>query len=143
LSTISKSGSRLLRVRSYSMNGWLGQGATGWNAALFHVMQKSSEISQPDGTFVLIEEHPDSINDPLLLVDMAGTGSGTTIVDYPAAFHSGAANVAKADGRVEFWQWVDPRTMPSVRYNGLLALNVASPNNLDVARLQKATTYPR
>jgi len=141
LSAISRAAGSVLRVRSYSMNGWVGQGAVGWNLAPFQVMQKNSQISQPDGTFVLIEEHPDSINDPLLLVDMAGSGSRATIVDYPAAFHSGAANVAKADGRVEFWQWVDPRTMPPMRYGGLLPLNVPSPNNLDVARLQQATTY--
>src|SRR5438552_2508813 len=62
----------LLRVRSYSMNSWVGESATGWldSPDVFEKPARNSQIRQPDQTFVLIEEHPDSINDGTFFVDM-------------------------------------------------------------------------
>ena len=107
----------------------------------FQVMTKTAEISQPDRTFVLVEEHPDSINDSLFAIDLEQVGASARIVDFPAAFHLRGANLGMADGHVEYWQWADVRTMPPVTYSGTLGLNVASPNNRDVARLQAAASY--
>src|SRR5213595_1403840 len=61
-----------LRVRSYSMNSWIGDGASGWlfnSPGVIQVIANRSQVRQPDQTFVFIEEHPDSINDGMLYVD--------------------------------------------------------------------------
>ena len=133
-----------LRVRSYSMNAWIGDGASGWIGSptgAFQIATNRSQVRQPDQTFVFIEEHPDSINDGMLYVDMVSTGPATRIIDYPAAYHYLGANLSFADGSVRYRQWVDPRTTPPPHYNNSLSLNVSSPRNLDVAWLQSVTTY--
>ena len=133
-----------LRVRSYSMNAWIGDGASGWIGSptgAFQMATNRSQVRQPDQTFVFIEEHPDSINDGMLYVDMVSTGPATRIIDYPAAYHYLGANLSFADGSVRYRQWVDPRTTPPPHYNNSLSLNVSSPRNLDVAWLQSVTTY--
>ena len=133
-----------LRVRSYSMNSWVGDGASGWIGSptgAFQIATQSSQVRQPDQTFVFIEEHPDSINDGMLFVDMVSVEPDTRIIDYPAAYHFLGANLSFADGSVRYRQWVDPRTTPPPHYNNSLGLNVSSPRNLDVAWLQSVTTY--
>ena len=126
------------RVRSYSMNSYLGPAASGYSAG-YQIMVNQNQISQPERTFALLEEHPGSINDGSLIVDVASTGSATVLVDVPAAFHAGAATIAFADGHTELWQWTDARTMPPI--GGVSVGNIACPNNADVTRLQKVTTY--
>ncbi len=131
-----------LRVRSYSMNGYVGPTLSVWSPS-FQVMTKMPEVSQPDRIFVFTEEHPDSINDPVFLCDPASVGANAKIIDYPGHFHLGGANLSMADGHSEYWQWADARTMPPVMNNNNLPLNVGSPNNPDVARLQAAASYLR
>ncbi|MCX6927350.1 MAG: hypothetical protein NT154_29720 [Verrucomicrobia bacterium] len=138
LSTVIRSGAPYLRVRSYSMNGYVGQGAIGWSLG-FQVMTNMSQVPQADRTFLLLEEHPNSLNDGTFTSDLAGVGAGTTLVDFPAYFHLGGANLGMADGHVEYWQWADARTMPPLTQGGLGF--IAVPNDPDVARLQKVTSY--
>ena len=105
-------------------------------------MTKMVEVPQPDRIFVLLEEHPGSINDSQFLSDLADKGAAAQIIDYPGYFHLGGANLGMADGHIEYWQWSDTRTMPPV--NGAqLILAVPSRNNPDVARLQAAASYPK
>src|SRR5438477_1670604 len=133
-----------LRVRSYSMNSWVGGGASGWIGSptgAFQIATNSSQVRQPDQTFVFIEEHPDSINDGMLFVDMVSAGPSANIIDFPAPYHYLGANLSFADGSVQYHQWLDPRTTPPVRYNSALVLYIESANNPDVAWLQSVTTY--
>src|SRR5437773_5177666 len=115
-----------LRVRSYSMNGYVGDGTVGWTAG-FQTMTNRSQFRQPDRTFVFIEEHPDSINDGLFVIDMTA-GVGARLIDFPAAYHHYGANLGFADGSAQFRPWVDPRTSP-IR----LTFGLSSPNNADIA----------
>ena len=137
LSAVVIGGVTKLRVRSYSMSDVMGPTPSGWNPS-YQNMAKLSEVCQPNRIYVLLEEHADSINDSTIVVSM----SGGQIIDYPAALHQGGANIAMADGHVEYWQWADVRTMPPVR-NIPLALNVPSPGNPDVERLRAAGSYPK
>jgi prepilin-type processing-associated H-X9-DG protein len=130
-------------ARSYSMNGWIGEGASGWvgePTAPFQIQTHISLIRQPDQTFVFVEEHPDSINDGAFMVDVSRTGSSARLLDFPAAYHSQGANVSFADGSVQYRQWVDPRT---VSFTRVPLPPVTQPNNPDVAWLQRVTTYRR
>ena len=88
----------------------------------------------PTMVWVLIDEHPDSINDAAFAVQIVEPNdlSLARIIDYPASYHNGACGFSFADGHSEIRKWVDGRTVVPVRNNDTLPLNVASPNNLDV-----------
>jgi hypothetical protein len=132
-----------IRVRSYSMNSWVGVGAVGWlnSVNVFQVQTNLAQVRQPDQTFVFIEEHPDSINDGVLFIDLDQTGPATQIIDLPAAYHYFGGQLGFADGSVRLRQWVDPRTSPPV--TGIPPSTSFSPNNLDIAWLQGVTSYRR
>ena len=117
------------RVRSYSMNGWVGDGTSEWTSG-FQIMTNRSRIRQPDRTFVFIEEHPASINDGLFVVDMSASGP---LVDYPVSYHYSGANLGFADGSVVYHQWLNiPATI------GPILPPIRGP---DVTWLQSVTTY--
>ena len=135
------------RVRSYSMNGYLGR-VSGWSAG-YRTIRQLGDISPmtPSRLFVFIEEQENSINDGVFFCDMTGylprDPRGFTIIDFPAAWHGGGATLSFADGHVESWLWRDRRTTPLLKFGQPLALGQISPNNVDVARLQDVTTRPQ
>lgn len=135
------------RIRSYSMNSSVGTLTSNW-APRHRTFLKTSDLTAPgpSRTFLMSDEHPDSINDGSLSVAMDGFEGNASLrrwVDFPGSHHLGAANLSFADGHLETWQWRDARTTPPIRNTGTLALNVPSPNNPDVDRLQAVTTTRR
>jgi prepilin-type N-terminal cleavage/methylation domain-containing protein/prepilin-type processing-associated H-X9-DG protein len=106
---------------------------------------KLSAIKQPSPSllWVLMDEHPGSINDAGLAVECGLTGPAAKIIDFPASFHNGAAGISFADGHSEIHKWLDSRT--KVPFTGSLIpqLNIPSPNNPDVAWLQPRTSAIR
>jgi prepilin-type processing-associated H-X9-DG protein len=148
-STVSMSGRAQPRVRSVSMNHAQGTRPGGGSVTAsflthppYQVYAKLSEIIDPapDMLWVLVDEHPDSINNGGMAVQCVGRGPAARIIDYPASFHNGACGFSFADGHSEIKRWVDPRTTPPVRYNNQLELNVPSPNNPDVTWMQERTS---
>jgi prepilin-type processing-associated H-X9-DG protein len=83
---------------------------------------------------VLLDEHPDSINDAAFAVQMVEPDNlgAARIIDYPASYHNAACGFSFADGHSEIRKWIDPRTVVPARYDNSLSLNVASPDNRDV-----------
>jgi prepilin-type N-terminal cleavage/methylation domain-containing protein/prepilin-type processing-associated H-X9-DG protein len=152
------------RVRSYSMNQAIG---TQWNVAGGHTPMpegwldnygssttwltygKSSAIGRPSPSmlWVLIDEHPDSINDAGFSVDCKDTGAAAKIIDMPGSYHNGACGIAFADGHSEIKAWQDARTKPIPSYvfpyTGIGLNQIASPNNQDIAWLQARTSALR
>jgi prepilin-type N-terminal cleavage/methylation domain-containing protein/prepilin-type processing-associated H-X9-DG protein len=148
-SAVTIRGTRYPRVRSVSMNHAQGTKLGGGPVTAewlthppYRVYSKLSEITGPpaSGLWILVDEHPDSINNGGLAVECVDRGPAARIVDYPASSHNGAGGLSFADGHSEIHKWLDPRTKPPVRYNNLLQLNVRSPNNPDVAWLQERTS---
>jgi len=134
-----------LRVRSVSMNGYLGERSGTFTAGYKQFKTIQSIVDpKPAECFLFIEEREDSINDPWFPIDMASYDplrpAGHQIVDYPADWHDGSAVLSFVDGHVENWRWIDPRTRPPHRPGAPLALAQPSPNNPDVARLQRSTS---
>jgi prepilin-type processing-associated H-X9-DG protein len=134
----------LPRIRSYSMNATVGNSPNIW-AQNYRSYLKLSDFTLPgpERTFVLIDEHPGSINDGAFAVEMDSFGanpSNRRWVDLPANHHQGGAHLTFADGHLETWRWQDARTQPAYRPGVLLQLNVSSPNNPDIPRLQAVTT---
>ena len=130
------------RVRSYSMNGFVGdtldimaKNNPGWR----RLLKTSDCISPgPSKTWVLLDECPDSINDGFFSVTMGG-GSAATWTDVPASTHNGAGGFSFADGHAEIKQWLDANTKARVsRVNPCPDNKKNSPD--DVVWLQQRTT---
>ena len=133
------------------MNMWLngpgwgrarGAGAKGWRK-----FKKLSDITAPPPakTFVFLDEREDSINDGTFVVDMGGWPNrprSYKMIDYPASYHNKAGGFSFVDGHSEIKKWIDSRTTPFLKRGNELQLNVASPNNPDVAWMQERATAP-
>ncbi len=127
------------RVRSVSMNAAVGtafnQGSPakgspvgptwlngswanpGPNTSIWRTYGKLSALTAPGPsmTWVLVDEHPDSINDGVFAVGMGATDDGSggptynLIVDSPASYHAGSCGFAFADGHSEIHKWLGSR----------------------------------
>jgi prepilin-type N-terminal cleavage/methylation domain-containing protein/prepilin-type processing-associated H-X9-DG protein len=147
-STVTYQGKVLPRVRSMSMNNWVGgnEGAYGgWSGPEWRVYTKLIHMVAPgpSRTFVLLEEREDSINDAFWVVDMTGypnSPGSMMMVDFPASYHGNACGFAFADGHSEIHKWLDPRTTPPVKKGSTIPLNVPHPNSRDVFWMQDHST---
>ncbi|MFM1942694.1 MAG: hypothetical protein RI897_1676 [Verrucomicrobiota bacterium] len=133
------------RLRSMSMNSWIGmnEGVHTWfGGAEFRAYLKDSDFVDPGPsmTWVLIDEHPDSMNDGFFVIDMRGypNPAQASLPDFPASYHNGAGGLSFADGHAEIRKWKDPRTTPRVTQQTVQTVNQA--NNQDVVWLWERTT---
>ena len=135
-------GQRHNRVRSYSMNDYLGA----WVGSLglgdfWRVRRQMSQFVAPSPceTFVFICEHPDSIQDGTFIVDVDGRGWDS----LPSCQQHGRSGVLSfADGHVEKHRWLDPQMIRPYLHEGFPG-NVI-PNSKDVEWLRERTAqlYP-
>ncbi|MBI2925589.1 MAG: hypothetical protein HYY24_07785 [Verrucomicrobia bacterium] len=131
------------RVRSYSMSNALGrpQPDAFLPSPPYRSFVRLADIVRPTpaGCWVLMEEHPDSINDGYFAVQMVEPQNliRTALVDFPGYYHQGAVGISFADGHMELHRWVDART--KLPY-GRPILVGPSPNNLDVLWLAQRTS---
>jgi prepilin-type N-terminal cleavage/methylation domain-containing protein/prepilin-type processing-associated H-X9-DG protein len=56
----------------------------------------------PSDTWVIMDENPYTINDPLMAIPMT-----TWVVDWPANYHGGSAGISFADGHAALHKWMD------------------------------------
>ncbi len=152
LSTVTIRGQRFNRVRSMGMSqamggpgGWLQPPGYNEGQTRYAVFKKTADLTAPGpaNTYVLLDEHPDSINAGGFANMMVESPPATRIIDFPASYHNGAAGISFADGHAEIRKWVDARTRPPVRYNNQIQLNVASANNRDMQWLSDRTSARR
>ncbi len=124
------------RVRSYSMNGWMG-GRPLAGQDHFRIFLKEGDIVDPTPSraWVLIDEHERSINDGWFAFDMEGDRG---FIDVPASRHDRRFSLSFADGHAEVWELRDERT---IRWESLPIPN--NPPNPDWARMQPATSSLR
>jgi len=103
---------------------------------------KTSDMTAPSPSmlYVLLDEHPDSLNAGGFANQMVESLAQAKIIDYPASFHNGAAGLSFADGHAEIKKWLDVRTKPPPKYSNNLQLNVPSVNNLDMVWLAERTS---
>jgi prepilin-type N-terminal cleavage/methylation domain-containing protein/prepilin-type processing-associated H-X9-DG protein len=109
------------RVRSVSMNAFVGpQNAQGTPInAQWQQFLKLSDFRNPVGIFVLLDEHPDSINDGWFVFCTAADPSERSAwSDLPASYHGGAAGFSFADGHSEIKPWRNASTKRPVLRNG-------------------------
>lgn len=138
------------RVRSVSMSQAIGPDMMGTSRPPrgqwlpnppFRVYVKEADCTDPApvNLWVMIDEHPDSINDGGFGVQMPTSTAATRWVDVPAKYHNNAGGVSFADGHSEIHKWLRPSAIPEVTYSGISGL-INSPNNPDVLWLAKRTS---
>jgi len=102
------------RTRSYSMNSLVGDPGVLTNKFNPDYAQyfRQTEIRLPSGTFVFLDEHPDTLNDGFFMNRLNEDKWG----NLPASHHNGAANLSFADGHIETHRWVVPDTVrPAIK----------------------------
>jgi prepilin-type processing-associated H-X9-DG protein len=133
------------RVRSLSMNAYLGDRAAPYSAG-YRQFRKITEITSPSPSkcWVFLDEREDSINDGWFAVNMDSFDpqrpAGRIMVDFPASYHNRAAGFSFADGHSEIHKWVDGRTTPNLRKGQLLALGATHANSKDIYWLQERSS---
>jgi prepilin-type N-terminal cleavage/methylation domain-containing protein len=128
-------GQPVQRIRTVSMSqafdfgGWLPGEPVGGPWVCYN---KSSGIRLPSQTWVFGEEHPDSINDAAMAVQMP-TGPGTEkIIDVPGSWHNGACAFGFADGHGIHHKWRGSKIQPPVTGNPLSLNFPAGDSAVDV-----------
>ncbi len=107
-------GATKTRIRTNSMNSWCGmnQGDYTWfGGPQWRKFTKMADMITPgpSQTWVLLDEHPLSINDGFFCVDYSSFPT-QSLPDVPGSMHNGACGFAFADGHSEIHSWKDPRT---------------------------------
>jgi len=124
-------GQRLNRVRSVSMNSYIGVLDADYGQRQnppCYVYRKLSDIKRPPPTslWVFVDEHPDSINDGWLTDSWPGGGGWG---DLAASYHAGACGIGFADGHGEVHKWKDPGTVQPVKKQTDRTWNTYAPND--------------
>ncbi|MGA2863863.1 MAG: prepilin-type N-terminal cleavage/methylation domain-containing protein [Verrucomicrobiota bacterium] len=143
--TVVVAGRTWPRVRSNSMSQVFGFGD--WlTSANWQIYDKGSTIVLPAKTFLLVDEHPDSINDAAFATQSDGADKQSTayIVDFPASYHNGACGFSFCDGHSEIHKWMGSKIKAPVHYNDYLTLDVAAGDSwMDVSWMARNATVHR
>ncbi len=121
--------------------GWLPGTAYNANQTTWRTYHKMSTVTAPSPSdlWLLMDEHPDSINDS----SMATPAVPYYLVDYPASYHNGAGGIVYVDQHAEIHKWVDPDTKPPVTGVPNSVLYKNDPGNKDTEFLASKTSAPR
>jgi prepilin-type N-terminal cleavage/methylation domain-containing protein/prepilin-type processing-associated H-X9-DG protein len=142
-STTRVAGKRTPRIRSMGMSQAINCQGVWLPYPKYMVFKKVTEVRNAAMTYVLVDEHPDSINAGGFANQMVESPATARIIDFPASYHNGAGGISFMDGHCEIKKWQDARTRAPVRYNNSLQLNVESRNNVDMIWLSDRTTVRR
>jgi prepilin-type N-terminal cleavage/methylation domain-containing protein len=120
----SEGGSQVPRLRSNSMNAFIGGGyglgspppAANDFTASYRYFNKATDISSPAPVdlWVFTDEHPDSINDGWLVINPTTTIKWGS--DLPGSLHNKANSLTFADGHSELHKWLESTTCIPVSY---------------------------
>ena len=103
------------RVRSISMNafsGWPNANEDPSSFNKYKPFQKPTDPKSPTEIFVLVDEHPDSINDGWFIVVGASWGGAYAWCDFPSTLHNGACGFAFLDGHSQIKKWTGKMSGP-------------------------------
>jgi len=159
-SAVTVNGRRLPRVRTMSMNLWVGGflgmdcGLSGdpdyyaYGGSLWTVYLKMSQMANPGPSriFLFLDMRQDSIDWGNFATDMTGWPDHPEKVgfyDLPGSYHNRAGGLSFADGHSEIKRWLDDRTLPALEPDALIPDQFRSPYNPDVLWLQDHATRPK
>jgi prepilin-type N-terminal cleavage/methylation domain-containing protein len=118
------------RVRSYSMNGAMGQGTdvgagglpgTSKNQSYWMDYPggvdgpylKTTQILHPTDSFVMLDEAPLSINDGAIYIDV----QAKQLLDFPGSYHNNGTVFNFADGHSDVHKWTDAKFYNATQHN--------------------------
>jgi prepilin-type N-terminal cleavage/methylation domain-containing protein/prepilin-type processing-associated H-X9-DG protein len=109
------------RIRSCAMNGAVGAGNKTTLPWTPYIVKKSSDFHTPSPTdsWLFTDEHPDSIDDGALYVDITApalSGNGK-FTELPGSNHGAACGIAFADGHTEIHKWMEGSTVRPIIYD--------------------------
>ena len=145
--TVIESGSRQPRLRSVSMNAFVGDVDNSSNPSSWYKYIKITDIVRPPPVklWIFVDEHPDSINDGWLTFDPSNLGGWG---DLPGSYHGGAGGFGFADGHAENHIWQDTYnpatgagTVQPVRK--VYRTGYADPNGRDLVWVYERTSAPK
>jgi len=155
-STVTVNGQKLPRVRSMSMNLWVGGfggsagGLSGSDYStpggnVWKIYLKTTDMNDPgpSKTFIFLDMREDSIDIGNFAPDMRGWPDHPEqegFYDLPGSYHHRAGGLSFADGHAEIKHWRDDRTMPPLVRDGLIPDQYPSPYNPDVLWIQERST---
>jgi prepilin-type N-terminal cleavage/methylation domain-containing protein/prepilin-type processing-associated H-X9-DG protein len=132
-------GSSWPRDRSLSMNGFIEgdafptspAGDSNWYPT-WRCYNKESDVTHPapSDLWVLVDEHPDSIDDAWLITDVADTGVWGNL---PASYHNKACGFSFADGHSEIHKWRRAPTCQPVQFKDITYAINDTPGNVDIS----------
>jgi prepilin-type N-terminal cleavage/methylation domain-containing protein/prepilin-type processing-associated H-X9-DG protein len=91
------------RVRSYSLDGWLGQIQEGPNARWW--LWKCGQLKRTSTVFGFCCENEWSIEDGMLACYQSGQPDSSQWLNLPANRHSKGGIFSFLDGHAEYWKW--------------------------------------
>ena len=96
------------RARSVAMNAFSGvdDDRSGLGKWIGWKKTTSPKGRSPTELLVLLDEHPDSINDGYYIATLSGYGGLYGWCDVPATYHNGACGFAFLDGHSEIKRWL-------------------------------------
>lgn len=134
----------LPRVRSYSMNSWIGSTEMygSYQDTAYRVFLKESDLaaSSPAGIWVVIDEHPLTLDDGWFIVTM---DDSQPFEERPATRHQNAYALNFADGHAEIYHLRDLTNQ--IAETESMAFNIGGgpkvwPNDPDWIKLKQVTT---
>ena len=145
-STVTVSGQTYPKLRSYSLNAYLGW-VREWDdrlgpldsrgSPLYKIFKKHSDLTaaMPGGVYLFQDVNPNSICWPFFGVQM----TQDYFFNWPNSSHNRGGVVSFADGHVDYHRWRDQRTIAafSTAYH---EHRDYSPNNTDLMWLRERTT---
>lgn len=139
-SWIELGGRRYDRVRSYSLNTYIGhspsQEGTVKNYLVFRIESSFVGLS-PSELMEFIDQHEDSLNGPAFHTFIERPGNERW-GDLPASRHNNAAGISFADGSVNVHKWQDSRTIRKMERQ--IFLWQPNPSNSDLQWLMVHAT---
>ncbi len=123
------------RVRSYSMNGWIGSRVMnttyGENGYQTFIKDNQTAAIGPANLWLITDEFERTIDDAWFLVTM---NDSQPFISFPATRHQHGYNLAFDDGHVEHYRLMDPNSQPPQ--------NNITHTNAHWLRLKQNTTVP-
>ena len=120
------------KLRSYSMNCYLGWMDTGPWKPKGQISYRECSILSPSEKLVFLDLHPESICWPFF-----GVETYDVFFMVPANHHAGAAALSFADGHVASKRWTDRRTLQPLTEEAWHDHHELSPGNADLQWLRE------
>jgi len=138
------------RNRSLAMNSIFGRfrsitdgdptaSGLNWGFSEYRQYLKQTTVPRPSKTWLVLDEHPDSVNDGYFI----NNPSATAWQDIPASFHNGACGFSFADGHSEIKKWRSASSRYKVQYSYPATKAFDAAGRMDFSWYLERTGYVR